>query len=46
MEFIVSNIQHLIFTFDEQDVEGIKLLLELPYYHGIIKEMIDIKFVS
>lgn len=46
MEFIVSNIQHLIFTFDEQDIEGIKLLLELPYFHGIIKEMIDIKFVS
>lgn len=46
MEFIVSNIQHLIFTFDEQDVEGINLLLQLPYYHGLIKEMIDIKFIS
>ena len=46
VEFITTNIQHLIFTFEEQDVEGINLLLELPYYHGIIKEMIDIKFVS
>lgn len=46
LEYIKPNIQHLIISFDEQDVEGIKLLLELPYYHGIIKEIIDIKFVS
>ena len=45
LDFISVNVQHLVFDFDEQDVEGIKLLLQLPYYHGLIKEIIDLKFV-
>lgn len=45
LEFLSVNIQHLIFDFDEQDIEGIKQLLQLPYFHGMIKEMIDVKFV-
>jgi hypothetical protein len=44
-DFLSVNIQHLVFDFDEQDVEGIKLLLQMPYYHGLIKEMIEVKFV-
>ena len=43
-DFISVNIQHLVFDFDEQDIEGIKLLLQMPYYHGLMKEMIDVKF--
>lgn len=45
LDFLSVNIQHLVFDFDEQDVEGIKLLLQMPYYHGLIKEMVDVKFV-
>lgn len=45
LDFISVNIQHLVFDFDEQDVEGIKLLLQMPYYHGLIKEMVDVKFI-
>ena len=45
LDFISVNMQHVIFDFEEQDVEGIKMLLQMPYYHGIIKDMIDIKFV-
>ena len=45
LDFISVNIQHLVFDFDEQDIEGIKLLLQMPYYHGLIKEMVDVKFV-
>lgn len=45
LDFISVNIQHLIFDFEEQDIEGIKQLLQLPYYHGMIKEIIDVKFV-
>ena len=45
LNFISVNIQHLVFDFDEQDLEGIKQLLQMPYYHGMIKEMIDVKFV-
>ena len=43
--YLIENFQHVVFNFDEQDLEGIKQLLQLPYYHGIIKDMIDVKFV-
>lgn len=43
-EYIKSNISSLIMNFDEQDIEGIKSILQLPYYHGIIKDMVDVKF--
>jgi len=45
LDFLTVNIQHLVFDFDEQDLEGIKLLLQMPYYHGMIKDMIDVNFV-
>jgi len=45
LDFISVNIQHVIFDFDEQDLEAIKLLLQMPYYHGLLKEMIEVKFV-
>jgi len=44
-DFININIQHIIFDFENQDLEGIKSLLQMPYYHGMIKSMVDIKFV-
>jgi hypothetical protein len=45
LDFISVNIQHVVFDFDEQDLEAIKLLLQMPYYHGLLKEMIEVKFV-
>lgn len=45
IDFITVNIQHLVFDFDEQDLEGIKLLLQMPYYHGLIKDILEVKFV-
>lgn len=45
LDFISVNIQHLVFDFDEQDLESIKALLQMPYYHGMIKDMIDLKLV-
>lgn len=44
-DFINVNIQHIVFDFENQDLEGIKNILQMPYYYGIIKEMIEIKFV-
>lgn len=44
--YLRENLQHVVFDFDEQDLEGMKQLLQLPFYHGIIKEMIDVKFVE
>jgi hypothetical protein len=46
LDFLKVNFQHVVFNFDEQDREGIKLLLQMPYYHGLIKEMIEVKFVE
>lgn len=45
IDFINVNIQDIVFDFEDQDLEGIKSLLQMPYYHGILKDMIDIKFV-
>lgn len=44
-DFIKSNISSLIFDIEQNDIEGINHLLLLPYYHGIIKEIIDVKYV-
>ncbi|NWF87974.1 MAG: hypothetical protein HXY50_00775 [Ignavibacteriaceae bacterium] len=43
--YLSDNLQHITFSFDEQDIEGVTQLLQLPYFHGIIDDMIDIKFV-
>ena len=43
--YLMENLQHVVFDFDKQDLEGMKQLLQLPYYHGIIKDLIDVKFV-
>jgi hypothetical protein len=45
IDFINVNIQHVVFDLEEQDLEGIKTLLQLPYFHGMVKDLIDIKFV-
>lgn len=44
-DFITVNIQHVVFDFENQDLEGIKTLLQMPYYHGMVKDLFDIKFV-
>ena len=45
LDFISVNIQHIVFDLEDQDLEAIKTLLQLPYYHGMIKDMIEVKFV-
>ena len=43
--FIKDNLPTVIYNLDEQDQEGIRQIVSLPFYHGIIKDMIDVKFV-
>ena len=43
--YILSNISSMTVLLEEQDVEGIQSLLQLPYYHGVIEEIIEIKFL-
>jgi hypothetical protein len=45
LDFISINIQHIVFDLEDQDLEAIKSLLQLPYFHGMIKDMIEIKFI-
>jgi len=45
LDFISVNIQHIVFDLEDQDLEAIKSLLQLPYFHGMIKDMIEVKFV-
>jgi hypothetical protein len=45
LRYIKQNISSLVLEFGEQDVEGLNQLIRLPYFHGIIKEIIDVKFV-
>jgi hypothetical protein len=45
IEYIKTNISSLILDFEQNDVEGINQLLRLPYYHGIINDIIEVKFV-
>jgi len=42
--FIIQNISSLILNLDEMDREGLVEILKVPYYHGLIKDMIDVKF--
>ncbi|MFA4923192.1 MAG: hypothetical protein WC557_03260 [Ignavibacteriaceae bacterium] len=42
---IKQEFSSFVFEFDSMDIDGISQLTRLPYYHGMIKEIIDIKFV-
>ncbi len=44
-EKIKQEFSSFVFEFDSMDIDGIAQLTRLPYYHGMIKEIIDIKFV-
>ena len=44
-EYFAVNLSTLIFSFDEQDIEGIDQVLQLPYFHGIINEIIVLNLV-
>jgi hypothetical protein len=44
-EYIKTNISSLILKFDEQDVEGINQIVRLPYFHGMVPDIVEVKFV-
>jgi hypothetical protein len=43
--FISENINSCVVEFEEQDIEGIDQLIRIPYYHGIIENIIVPKFI-
>ncbi len=46
INYILSNISSMTVLLEEQDIEGMQSLLQLPYYHGVIDDMIEIKFLK
>ena len=44
-EYIKKNVSSIVLNLDTNDIEGINQLIRLPYYHGIVKEIIEIKLV-
>jgi hypothetical protein len=43
--YIKQNISSLVLGLDEQDIEAINQLILLPYFHGIIKEIVEPKYL-
>lgn len=44
-EYIKENIGSLIYEFENQDIDDIHQLLHLPYFYGIIQDIVEPKFV-
>ena len=44
-EYIKTNISSLVIDFEINDIEGINQLLRLPYYHGLINDIIEVKLI-
>jgi predicted solute-binding protein len=44
-EFIKENFNSISYKLDGQDIAGINELLQLPYYHGLIIDLIEVNFV-
>ncbi|HRI46552.1 MAG TPA: hypothetical protein PK559_05550 [Ignavibacteriaceae bacterium] len=45
LEFVRENIYSVNVELEEQDREGINQLIRLPYYHGLIENIIEPKFL-
>lgn len=44
-DYFRSNISSVVIDFVQNDIDGIAQLIRLPYFHGIINEIIEPKFV-
>ena len=45
-EHIKLNFEEEVrYSLVDEDVDAVSELLRLPYYHGIVKEMLDLKFI-
>lgn len=43
--YIKDNISSFIMDFDSQDIEGINQIIRLPYFHGMINDIFEVKYV-
>ena len=43
-KYIKQNISSLVLEFDDQDIEALTQQIMLPYFHGMVKEIVEPKF--
>jgi hypothetical protein len=43
--YIKDNISSCVIDFDDQDIEGINYITRLPYFYGMIKDIIEVNYV-
>jgi hypothetical protein len=43
--YLLENFQSVYYDFTDNEKEALKELLQLPYYHGITEDIIEVKFV-
>ena len=43
-DFIVNNFPSLYFDLTENEIEGLKELLYLPFLHGLMDDMVEFNF--
>lgn len=44
-DFIIENFNSCVVEFEEQDIEGINQLIRIPYFHGLVENIIEPKFI-
>lgn len=44
-EYIKNNLASLVTKFNENDLQGIEELIRLPYYHQIIDDIVEVRFI-
>lgn len=44
LKYVKQNISSLILELNDQDIEAVNQLIMLPYFHGIVKEIVEPKF--
>ncbi len=45
IEYIKKNVSSVVLNLDSNDIEGINQLIRLPYYYGMVEEIIELKLV-
>ena len=43
--YIKDNISSFVIDFDNHDIEGINQTIRLPYFYGMIKDIIEVNYV-
>ncbi len=43
--YIKDNISSLIIELNEQDIDGINQIIRLPYYYGLINDVVEVNYV-